>query len=480
MSDSSKPSRRSQPFRPASLAGEARRTFLKQMSALGAGGVAGPLISGLGAASPLALGLGAMSEAAAQSATDYKALVCIFLYGGNDPYNTIVPYDAAGYRKYAAARTDIALPRNSLEATALRVQGGADGDAQFALAPGLAPLKPLFDKGQLAVQLNVGPLMVPTTKAQYISGSVPLPPKLFSHNDQQAYWQALAPEGASTGWGGRLADLFASGKGKSTFANVTAGEGAVLLSGRHVAGYRVGIDGSTPIELLRRDTYGSSTCTALLRELITQSQQHVLGDLHAQTVARSIEADATLRAALEPITVQGDFATPFAKQLKVVARMIAARRSLDVNRQVFVVTLNGFDNHDGLMGAHKDLLTQLGSAMAAFQQAIDAMGMGKQVTTFTASEFGRTLTSNGNGSDHGWGGHHLVMGGAVRGGRLYGSHPDIDVAGPGFVDHGRMLPSTSVETFAATLGGWFGASAGDLDDIFPALREFGARKAGFV
>ena len=146
----------------------------------------------------------------------------------------------------------------------------------------------------------------------------------------------------------------------------------------------MGIDGSTPIELLRRDTYGSSTCTALLRELITQSQQHVLGDLHAQTVARSIEADATLRAALEPITVQGDFATPFAKQLKVVARMIAARRSLEVNRQVFVVTLNGFDNHDGLMGAHKDLLTQLGAAMAAFQQAIDAMGMGKQVTTFTA------------------------------------------------------------------------------------------------
>ncbi|WP_427183976.1 DUF1501 domain-containing protein [Bordetella bronchialis] len=466
-----------------------RREFVQRIAALGAAGVAG-------GAMPLATRLAAAAEAAAQAAPagqagvageDYKALVCVFLYGGNDPYNTVVPYDAESHARYFRIRADIALARDKLEATVLRrpaargasADDGAAGRA-YALAPSLAPLKPLFERGVLAVQLNVGPMVVPTTKAEYIGARVPMPPKLFSHNDQQSYWQGLAPEGASSGWAGRLADLFAAGNGHSTFANVTAGGTALWLSGRHVSAYRVSPAGSTPIELLQRDTYGSTACTDLLRALLTRPGPHLFQQQIAATLDRSIRADTQLRSALEGVAVQGDFGTPLGGQLKIVARMIAARQALGVRRQVFFVSQNGYDNHDGLNGTHPGLLRELGGALAAFQQAMAALGVEDRVTTFTASEFGRTLVSNGDGSDHGWGGHHFILGGAVRGGRFYGTQPEWDIEGPGYVDHGRLLPSTSVEEFGATLGAWFGAGAGALDDVFPHLRNFGNRDLGFM
>jgi uncharacterized protein (DUF1501 family) len=447
-----------------------RREWVKRVSALGLAGTA----------TPLALSLAGMSAAAAETATDYKALVCVFLYGGNDPYNTIVPYDAATYKKYAEARTDIGLPRTQLEATALSPTTPVSDGWQFALAPTLAPLKPFFEHGQLAIQLNVGPLVVPTTKVQYVGEKVPLPPKLFSHNDQQSYWQALAPEGAGSGWGGRLADLFASGNRNSTFTCVTAGGDSVLLAGKHIAGYRVSIDGSTPIEMLKRDMYGSTACTDLLRELITQTRPHLLEHFHSQTVVRSIKADGELEQALAGVQVPGNFSTPLAEQLKIVARMIAARDTLGAKRQVFFVSQNGYDNHSGLRDTHPQLLAELGSALATFQTALNSAGVAKNVTTFTASEFGRTITSNGNGSDHGWGAHHFILGGAVKGGRFYGRHPELALAGPGFVDNGRLLPTTSVDQLGATLGSWFGASPADLADVFPNLHNFSTRNLGFI
>lgn len=463
-----------------------RREFVRRVSAIGAAGVAG-------AALPLAVRLAAAGEAAAQAAPasasersldgsneDYKALVCVFLYGGNDPYNTVVPYDADSHARYFRIRSDIALPRDKLDATVLRPRDGGAGGRVYALAPSLAPLRPLFDRGVLAVQLNVGPMVVPTTKADYIGGRVPMPPKLFSHNDQQSYWQGLAPEGASSGWAGRMADLFAAGNGNSTFSNVTAGGTALLLSGRHVSAYRVSPAGSTPIELLQRDTYGSTACTDLLRTLLTRPGPHLFQQQIVATLSRSIRADAQLRAALEGVAVRGDFGTPLGAQLKIVARMIAARRTLGVKRQVFFVSQNGYDNHDGLNGTHPALLRELAGALADFQQAMAALGIEDRVTAFTASEFGRTLVSNGDGSDHGWGGHHFIMGGAVQGGSFYGTQPDWDIEGPGYVDHGRLLPRTSVEEFGATLGAWFGVDAGALDDVFPHLRNFGTRDVGFM
>lgn len=442
-----------------------RRAFLLRACALGA----------TGAAAPLALNLAALGAAAAQSAPpSYKALVCVFLYGGNDPFNTIVPVDDAAYRAYAAARTDIALRRDTLRATALRGKAAAPDGAQFALAPALAPLAPLYESGQMAVLLNVGPLVVPTTKAEYISARVPLPPKLFSHNDQQSYWQALAPEGAASGWGGRLTDLFASANAQRTFTGITAGGSTVLLAGHKVAGYRVGINGSTPIELLHRDMYGSSACTALLRQLITQPREHLMERELSRIAAQSIDADTRLRAALADVAVPGDFGSPLAQQLKIVARIIGARQALGARRQVFFVSQNGYDNHTGLNDTHPALLRELGQSLAVFQQALTALGVADQVTTFTASEFGRTLGSNGNGSDHGWGSHHLVLGGAVNGGRSYGTHPEIALDGPGFVDNGRLLPTLAVDQLGASLGRWFGAGREDLRLVFPNLKHFDA------
>ncbi|KNE26353.1 DUF1501 domain-containing protein [Achromobacter spanius] len=448
-----------------------RRAFLLRACALGA----------TGAAAPLALNLAALGAAAAQSApASYKALVCVFLYGGNDPYNTVVPYDTAAYRAYAAARGDIGLKRDALHATVLRGKAPAAGGAQFALAPALAPLAPLYESGQLAVLLNVGPLVTPTSKAEYISARVPLPPKLFSHNDQQAYWQALAPEGASSGWAGRLTDLFAGANAQRTFTGITAGGSTVLLAGRKVAGYRVGINGSTSIDLLGRDMYGSSACTALLRQLITQPREHLMEREMARIAAQSISADTKLRAALADVAVPGDFSSPLAQQLKIVARIIGARQALGARRQVFFVSQNGYDNHTGLNDTHPALLRELGQAMAAFQQALSSMGVADQVTTFTASEFGRTLGSNGNGSDHGWGSHHFVMGGAVKGGRYYGAHPEIALDGPGFVDNGRLLPTLAVDQLGAALGGWFGAGREELGMVFPNLRNFDVGGVGVM
>lgn len=442
-----------------------RRAFLLRACALGA----------TGAAAPLALNLAALGAAAAQSAPpSYKALVCVFLYGGNDPFNTLVPFDDAAYRAYAAARTDIALRRDTLRATALRGKAAAPGGAQFALAPALAPLAPLYENGQMAVLLNVGPLVVPTTKAEYISARVPLPPKLFSHNDQQSYWQALAPEGASSGWGGRLTDLFASANAQRTFTGITAGGSTVLLAGHKVAGYRVGINGSTLIELLHRDMYGSSACTALLRQLITQPREHLMERELSRIAAQSIDADTRLRAALADVAVPGDFGSPLAQQLKIVARIIGARQALGARRQVFFVSQNGYDNHTGLNDTHPALLRELGQSLAVFQQALTTLGVADQVTTFTASEFGRTLGSNGNGSDHGWGSHHLVLGGAVNGGRSYGTHPEIALDGPGFVDNGRLLPTLAVDQLGASLGRWFGAGRDELRLVFPNLKHFDA------
>jgi uncharacterized protein (DUF1501 family) len=456
--------------------GVSRRAFLRQLSALSMTGATC-------AFAPLALQLAASGEAVAQvmqGGEDYKALVCVFLYGGNDSYNTLVPYDSDSYRQYVRARADIALSRDQLAATVLQPRIPVPGGRIYALAPSLAPLKALFDQGRMAVQLNMGPLVVPTTKADYIGGRVPLPPKLFSHNDQHSYWQGLAAEGAVSGWGGRLADLFVAANGKSAFTTITVGGNALFLSGQTVSAYRVSAMGATPIELLQHDMYGSTACTALLRTLLTQAGPHLFEQHIAATLSRSIHAERQLHTALTGITVPGTFDTPLAAQLQMVARIIAARHTLGIKRQVFFVSQNGYDTHDGLATTHPRLLRELADALTAFQHVMVQLELEDRVTTFTASEFGRTLVSNGDGSDHGWGGHHFICGGAVQGGRFYGTDPALILDGPGFVDSGRLLPSTAVEQFGATLAKWFGVSARQLAEIFPQLHEFESHDVGFM
>jgi uncharacterized protein (DUF1501 family) len=448
-----------------------RRQFLHTASAL----------SILGGATPLALNLAGIGAAAAQSAAeDYRALVCVFLFGGNDQTNTVIPFDAAEFNAYTAARPSIA--RAAAELTSLGA-ATAQGGRSFALPNELAPLASLYGAGKLAVVANVGPLIVPTTKAQYQNASVPLPSKLFSHNDQQSVWQSSGAEGATSGWGGRLADLIVAGNANQTFTAISVTGAAVFLSGRSVLQYQVGTGGSVSISGLTGSLFGSATAAQVLRQLVTAQRPTLFEDEYNRITARSIDANATLSSALAAapaITTPFPSGNSLADQLKMVARTIAARRTLGARRQVFFVSLGGFDTHDFQLRDQPTLHATLAAALSAFYQATAELGVASQVTTFTASDFGRTLTSNGDGSDHGWGSHHFVIGGAVRGGNVYGKFPAISLGTAEDIGSGRLLPSTSVDQYAATLGKWFGVSATDLSTVVPNIANFSTTDLGFL
>ena len=450
----------------------ARRAFLRRAGQLGLAGVA----------TPWALNLAAIGEAAAFTATDYKAIVCVFLYGGNDYGNTLVPFDNANYAKYAAIRTGIATPQASLAGTVLVPATPLPGGMQLALAPELAPLKGIFDAGRMAVQLNVGPLVQPTTLAQYSAKSVPLPPKLFSHNDQQSVWQSSLPEGSVLGWGGRMGDLALSNNGKATFTCVSVTGNAVYLAGQSAQAYQVSSGGAVPINGLKNGVYGSAACATALNSLITQASSNYMESAYSQTTQRSITAEGTVTAATSGVTLATPFntANPLAMQLQMVAKMIAGRSTLDVKRQVFMVSLGGFDTHDFLPQNHPVLLGQVAEAVKSFYDATKELGIDDKVTAFTASDFGRTLASNGDGSDHGWGSHHFVLGGAVNGKKYYGTAPAIAVNGADDVGQGRLLPTTSVDQFAATLAAWFGVSGSELKLVVPNIVNYSTQNLGFV
>jgi uncharacterized protein (DUF1501 family) len=459
-----------------------RREFLRRGAQLGLAG----------AAAPWALNLAAIGEAAASVAgNDYKALVCLFLYGGNDHAATLLPVDSAGHASLVSLRGgagggNLVVPRDQLAATTLAprvaLAGPGAGGTQLAMAPELSPLKALFDAGQLGWLLNIGTLIQPTTKAQYQAQSVPLPPKLFSHNDQQSVWQSSGAEGATIGWGGAIGDLFLDANGTSTFTCINASGNAVFMSGRQAVQYQVSNTGAVRINGIQTSLFGSSQCAAALRSLVTAPSTHWMEAEYNRIAARSIAAELVVRNAL-PATLP--FSTPFDatsslhRQLQMVARLIAGRGTLGARRQVFFVSLGGFDLHDFLTTQHPPLLRQVSSGLAAFHAALTELGVADSVTTFTASDFGRTLTSNGDGSDHGWGGHHLVMGGAVRGRRFWGEMPVLANNGPSDVGQGRLLPTTSVDQLAATLARWMGVSDTELSAVVPNIGNFASRDLGF-
>jgi uncharacterized protein (DUF1501 family) len=445
-----------------------------------------------GAALPMALNLAAIGEAAAFDATDYKALVCVFLYGANDYANTVVTYDDASYNQYSAIRGGgagqsaggIALAKSALTATLLNPTTALSGGRQYALHPSMSGLASLFNSGKAAVQLNVGPLVVPLTKSQY-SGSdrvnYPLPPKLFSHNDQQSIWQSSSPEGSTIGWGGNLGDLALSGNANSLFTCINVTGNAVFLSGDSALSYQVSTGGAVAINAVKNNVYGSSAVKTALAGLIQQPRTHTLENEYNKVTARAIGAEAQITAGLAGVTLGTVFPSnnSLADQLKMVARLIGARTGLGAKRQVFLVSLGGFDLHDNLISQHAGLLAKVSDAMTAFYDATVELGVAGNVTAFTASDFGRTLASNGDGSDHGWGSHHFMVGGSVKGAAFYGTPPPVSVGSTAaaqdqwHVGQGRLLPSTSVDQYAATLASWFGVADSELATILPNLRHFG-------
>ena len=444
---------------------QSRRVFLRRAAQLSVAGVAAPLVGSLGIA----------SEAAAATADDYKALVCVFLYGGNDYANTLPPYDDANYDLYRAARPGLAINRDQLAGSVLHPANDLGG-RQYALNPALLPLRPLFDQGKLAVVLNVGALVQPTTKSQFQAKSVPLPPQLFSHYDQQGYFQRCSPEASPSGWGGRMGDLFAASNGNATLTCINASGNAVFLSGQSTVPYTVSPRGPAALLQDSPSLFGSTVAGTALRQIMSSAGQSVFASEHAKVSKHALEINAAVTAALTnaPPSTFTLFPSgnPLADQLKMVARLIAVSSELGAKRQVFFVSLNGFDLHDGMPTKHPILLAQVAAAMRAFYDTTVQLGVAEKVTSFTASEFGRSLVGNDDGSDHGWGSIHFIVGGAVRGQQIYGKPPAVGANTNDDVDSGRLIPTTSIDQYAATLANWFGVSAGNLTGVLPNLSNF--------
>lgn len=521
----------------AEMSPATRRHVLRMMAAM----------APLGVAAPLALELATIGAASAQVAPPaYKALVCIFLFGGNDSHNAVLATDADSWGRYFAARNTgndpIALmpvgtapaavgavsPVNGRTVsratpefwggalpiaprTSNPVPPGTNATSRtFAVHPMLAPLFTAtgnpWAAGRLAVVANVGPLIVPTTKAQYVARSVRLPPSLMSHNDQQSIWMSNAAEGARRGWGGLLADsMLASNGANAVFTGLSVAGNAVFLAGDTAVQYQVTTNAQPALRInsaVGTTLNGSSTAAARLRDIIRDSSAASLFQQDYATVTRrSMDSADALNAAFggaaataipapsaytNPITGAAE-ANTLATQMQTVARAIAAAPALGLTRQVFFVSLGGFDTHDIQNQTQPNLLAKVAHAMAYLDTVLANIGgqdMRASVTAFTMSDFSRTFTTNGDGTDHAWGGHQFVMGGAVRGGDMYGQYPTLGVDRTGFTNPDMsgniLIPTTSVYQLGATLGRWFGATDAQLATIFPNLANFARRDLGFM
>ncbi len=417
--------------------------------------------------------------AAAQSGGDYKALVCVFLYGGNDSNNMLVPFDPADYNAYAAARQTLALPRNAL--LPVNLLGGGDGRL-WSLHPSMTGLQGLFSQQKMAILANVGPLVAPVTLADYDNGTAALPPQLFSHSDQTLHWQTSIPDQPPlTGWGGRVADLLVALNGSSQISMSMSISGTNTFQVGNVVSQLELSPGSPP----GLDDYSADPTDPrwnALRSLLQMSYGNLFQSAYRDILQRAVNDSQLLQnllASLPPLNTQFP-ATDLGGQLQTVAQLIQGRQALGQARQIYFVATDGFDTHGSQLESQGPLLGEVSDALSAFYAATVELQVASSVTAFTASDFGRTYLSNGDGSDHGWGSHHLIVGGAVAGGRLYGTAPSLAINGPDDTGEGRWIPSTSVDEYSATLAKWFGVGASDMPTVFPNLHRFSHPDLGFM
>ena len=450
-----------------------RRAFLRSLGA----------VSTFGLAARLDL-LNLVAEANAQQAADYKALVCVFMFGGNDGNNTVIPIDTAGYAQYAAVRpasSGINLAQTSL----LPIQPVNLG-TPFGLHPALPELQMLFNQHKLAILANVGTLVQPISKAQYNAGI--RPDSLYSHADQQAQWQSSISDAASgTGWGGRIADKVASLNAASAFPVVTSLDGTVLFTtGATTTPLAIPVSGSFALAGYNGSAVANARLTAVQQLLALPSgNAFVSGANRIGTQALQLSGTvnpvlANANSAVAPIFAP--LKSSIASQFFQVAKMIEARAATGAIRQIFFVQLGSFDTHGDQLNRQQNLFADLSPALKAFYDATVALGVSAQVTTFTLSDFGRTFQpASGGGTDHAWGSHHFIIGNAVNGGAIYGQYPQLVLGGPSDAEsEGRWLPTTAVDQYGATLASWFGVGSADLGTVFPNIAEFAPATLGFM
>jgi uncharacterized protein (DUF1501 family) len=452
----------------------------------------------------------------------YKALVCVFLFGGNDAHNTIVPYQSGEFNAYLTARgglasaNGLALPQGNLNP--LISPGGSAASAPLALHPAMTRLGSIYNAGKMAVVANCGPLLDETTLALYNNPAHPLPPQLFSHSDMQMHWQTMIPDQpADTGWGGRMADVFRVASSGRLPVGTGFGSGGIFMKGDLTVPYNLTpmryengvINPRSPVARTPQATQSwdnTAKPQTVFQENYMATRSNLLEQQYAKTVRASLEVGEFVRNAMYSESsgnytlrnvVPGTWPTnnPLAAQLHATAAMIAARSALGTSRQIFFVSIGGFDNHGDqfgdvsgskslLAGKHFQLLNWVDEALKTFYDATVSMGVADNVTTMTMSDFGRTMKSNGQGSDHGWGGHYFVLGGKVKGGKIIGAQTAggadtnyfpmaSQLTGQGLdVGEGRLLPTISSDAYTATLARWFGADASEITRIFPNVSRF--------
>ena len=456
-----------------------------------------------------------MNAAVAQTnITDYKALVCIFLQGGNDSNNMILPTLASEYANYAAIRTPVlAIPQSAI----LPVSPISSDGHGYGLHPSCPELQTLFGEGKLAFLFNTGTLVYPITRTQYLAGTGVKPPQLFSHADQQTQWQTSLPDQPpTTGWGGRCADLLASVQSTAPISLSVSLAGANTLEiGNLISQYSVSTRGAISLSLPSTPSGGARTNRQpTLMKILGLPYHNLQAQAYANVAEHAINTGSLLNNAIS--TTAGNYWTTsfptqitppaggaafnsgLSPQLEMIARLIAAgstpvaQGGFGMKRQIFFCQVGGYDLHTGqtdysagtpnnvLTGAHANLLAELSQCMFAFQRAMEQLNLSQNVTSFTASDFGRTFPSNGEGSDHGWGSHHLILGGAVKGRQTYGAFPALTVNGPNDTSTGRWIPTTAIDQYFATLATWFGVDAGNLGTVFPNIGRFPTANLGFI
>ncbi len=443
------------------------------------------LATALGSSSLLQVLDGISTAHAASINDEYKALVCVFLFGGNDSFNMIAPKNNSAYNQYANVRQGIAINRNEL--LAISPQTYDDGNT-YGFHPIMTEIQQLFNQNKLSVIANVGTLAEPLTKAQYEAKSKKIPPQLFSHADQQDLWMKANTDTINPyGWAGRMTDFLYPNPSLSPLpaVNLTTWQANLWQAGIKHSMYEIPADGVEPLYFpWHAGDYAMEQAYRDLYQLGT-NDDHILLSQFAETQQRSDSLTEIINNALKDAPT---FATKFpnnnrlGKQLEMVAKLIAIRDNLDSNitRQIFFVGLEGWDTHDNQTAKHSQQLGHLSKSLNAFYAALEEQGISNQVTTFTASEFGRSMTPNNNGTDHGWGGHNLVMGGSVNGGDIFGTMPKLQQNSPDAVEDGRIIPTSSVEQYAATMANWFGLSSSEINSVFPNLHRFPVKNLGFL
>lgn len=413
---------------------------------------------------------------------DHKSLVCIFLYGGNDAFNMFVPYTNSAYQQYADVRQTMAIARNTLLPVA---------DGQNAFHPSMPNVRDLYDQGKIGLVSNVGTLLEPVARSAILNGNARLPPDLYSHSHQTEMWMTgLPPETAvrNSGWGGRMFDLLMDGGSNSGVPPVfTLIGNNNWQTSENILPFSVNPwNGAESFQFLSGNSWPpwEASRSDAWEAILNLNSSNAMRQQASSSLLTARERIALLQDALSQAAVlQTEFNQDnyLAKQLEMTARLISVRELLGQKRQIYFVGLGGWDTHGQQLQVHADQLMQLDEAMFSFQTALGELGVEDSVTTFTASDFGRTLTANGDGTDHAWGSHALVMGAAVDGGRIHGRLPELELGGQddAYTD-GRIIPDTSLDQFGGTLGKWLGIVDADLDEIFPYLKNFQTRDLGFM